>query len=649
MVDKGENNQLGDAALYPDRAFGGPALNTSAGGAVEGAGIEKEASFAEEPLSDDTLPPPEDSTDDGRPEPGRKTRHRLRSAGLAAGAFLLAAGTVAGIQAFNQWRSTRAQQSYQKNLEEVGLADSAVALRETSQEEAAQMNRQLEHQLEETAAQGLLEDPDPLPAIGRIDTSTWTPRRERAAAVAELQPFVDTYGDAPTFLQLPVRVKGVESNGDELQPSLVPARIMSQDRPGAGLRPLRIAVLDSPIQPSLKPGFMEHISWKAVTEMPLPGTDASTCRTLALSDTQAHGSKVAWVISSVVYRTFPNLPVQIEGVPLSPGCPNDIKSAQILASLDWIAQQKFDLVNISLTFVNIDVVDQCPEPLQKAITRVVDSGAVVVAAAGNSGNYGFFPPVTCRGVIAVGSAEEDSTLGRSGTANRKGLIYTQSMLEVPDWIRKDSWVNRNDGRSYAKQPEKPIERPAVPAGFYLGHPNYQLFSGTSAATALATGVLSTWLAQRPKAQGEQGLAHVTDRLNTHSRRLARSVGLEKAIGTPEEFAAYREDQPPAPTARVPAPAVAVRLAEKAGEIGKPDMNYMDPGLAATSPIEIVKPYILARQRARPDWERVRVLDSYLLNGFGPPASDTTHAARRPASAADGGAALVPATDQARQH
>ena len=356
------------------------------------------------------------------------------------------------------------------------------------------------------------------------DPAQWLPAWLRERASQELQPFARAYGGIPAFLDLPVSWEMAsdqlfdaskklspdltETQADAFlqgfmrkygqnhlysQPNFVPQFVLAEKYPERKPRPIRMMVIDTSVQPDLKPGFMRNVQWHV---LPGPGLSAqSSCLAHVTPWVMAHGSRVAWVASAAFWRALPNARLDIYNLPFTGGCEEQAQFAHFLQALDVAEQMHMDVVNISLALNERFLQDTCPRPLQERIDRLGKKGTLVVAAAGNLPPGDVYPPASCANLLVVGNEQWESAT--DGT-NRDNYIYTQGQVQVPSWRWQATIRTMNE-----LQKRSP----------------WMHFQGTSASAGLASGVLASWLALQDPACKPTWKA-VQARVRAASRTLA---------------------------------------------------------------------------------------------------------------------------------
>lgn len=128
------------------------------------------------------------------------------------------------------------------------------------------------------------------------------------------------------------------------------------------------------------------------------------------------------------------------------------KAEHLIAGIQWCIEQQVDIMNISfgLQSANAD--------LEQAINEAVDSGIIIVAAAGNTYGLGVDYPARYDNVLSINALKQD--LKRPSSAAKGKIDFAAPGVNI---LSTDK-----DG-------------------------GYSLFNGTSFATAFATGVIAVHL------------------------------------------------------------------------------------------------------------------------------------------------------------
>lgn len=137
-------------------------------------------------------------------------------------------------------------------------------------------------------------------------------------------------------------------------------------------------------------------------------------------DENQHGTHVASVIASTANNAL-GIAGLLETVELQPIRVLDASGTgsleELVAGLDWIAERNVDVVNLSLVVEGSDDLDV----LADALDRVIASGAVVVAAAGNSHGEVLWP-AAYPPVLSVGAVR--ATHCANGRVSSRPTVYT---------------------------------------------------------------------------------------------------------------------------------------------------------------------------------------------------------------------------------
>lgn len=224
---------------------------------------------------------------------------------------------------------------------------------------------------------------------------------------------------------------------------------------------VKVAVIDN--------GFMvDHEDLADNVKGTYNATDGSSDVTQLEYDKDAeyqHGTHVAGIIAAVSGNGFggcgvaPNVDLYLVKCSDSNG---DLKISALIRALNWAAENKIDVVNISLGASNVD--ENVLSQLQSAIDGVYDVGGVIAAAAGNAGVYDENYPAALNHVIAVGAigeisnGEVDTTKLASYSnfgnwvdiaAPGTGILSTVPLYENKDSSKVISDYNKLNGTSMA--------------------------------------------------------------------------------------------------------------------------------------------------------------------------------------------------------
>lgn len=187
-------------------------------------------------------------------------------------------------------------------------------------------------------------------------------------------------------------------------------------------------------------------------------------------DSYSHGTHVAGIIAgdddgSGITGVAPDatlLPVNLE-------TGAEWGGQEIADGVTWAAEHGAQVINLSLGVSDLQLYQSDVEPMCTAIEAAIADGVVVVAAAGNDGDYGSIPsaPATCDGVISVAALDHD--------------------LKATSWSSYDGTVTvAAPGADVLST----VPTTADPSGFAE-------YSGTSMATPFVVGVVALLLEEHP--------------------------------------------------------------------------------------------------------------------------------------------------------
>ena len=128
----------------------------------------------------------------------------------------------------------------------------------------------------------------------------------------------------------------------------------------------------------------------------------------------------------------------------------DIKD--FITAIDWCIEQEVDIINISFGYQTENT------DLKNAIDRAVDEGIIIVAAAGNTYGFGVDYPARYENVLSISSVNKE--LKRPSSAARGKIDFVAPGVDI---------LTTNN------------------------HGSYSYFTGTSYATAYATGMIALML------------------------------------------------------------------------------------------------------------------------------------------------------------
>ncbi len=215
------------------------------------------------------------------------------------------------------------------------------------------------------------------------------------------------------------------------------------------------------------------------------------------NDQQGHGTHMAGTISAVddtygIVGVAPDVDLYAVKVISAEG---KGYTSSVIQAIDWAIDQQMDIINISFTSVEYS------ESLQKAIQTAHDKGILIFAAAGNSGNGSdnVRYPAKYPGVIGVGAVN---------TAHMRATFSATG-----------------DGVD--------LVAPGTNVLSTLTHNKYGVLSGTSSATAFASGAAALLWEQHPDWTSQQ----VEDRMLETATSLGEStqygkglINIAKALG-----------------------------------------------------------------------------------------------------------------------
>lgn len=362
--------------------------------------------------------------------------------------------------------------------------------------------------------------------VKTFDVSYWLPYDKKKAAEDELNPFKVEYGSVPDFINLPIDVqvnpwdiepekslapnkfpeikdklvrKGIKDiyggNHEYAQPNFVPQSLIKQryaDRIG---KPIKMMVIDTMVQPHLKPSFMKNINWHVI---PSRIDEHKRCLSISNPWIQAHGSKVAWVASSAFWRMLPDTQLDIYNLPFTYGCGEQVLVDDFVSALKVADEMDMDIINISLALSEPYLIGSCPANLQETIDDLGKKGRLIIVAAGNYGTPFLFPPASCKNLLVVGNDQESSS---TGGMNRDNFVYTQGTVQVPAWKYKTTID------ALRKAQEQSTWSP---------------FQGTSASAGITSGVVATWLSLQ-SSQCRPTWKALQTRIKDASRTLGKDV------------------------------------------------------------------------------------------------------------------------------
>jgi len=236
---------------------------------------------------------------------------------------------------------------------------------------------------------------------------------------------------------------------------------------------VRVAVIDSGIDATHEDlSARVTAGWDAVSGTPIAegvNSDVSI---------DSHGTKVAGLIGAASDNeigiagaawTFP-----VELIPVRVlNSSNKGTMADVVAAIYWAVDEgDADILNLSFG----QTARSIPTAMQAAVLHAVEEGVIVVAAAGNNGEYhdsDHYYPASLDGVLPVGSTAE--TLGRSYGNYDK---YVQK-AEFSNW----PYYETDCGKTFFFTPGENLLTTSA------GN-SYESFTGTSASAAMFSGMLA---------------------------------------------------------------------------------------------------------------------------------------------------------------
>ena len=307
----------------------------------------------------------------------------------------------------------------------------------------------------------------------------------------------------------------------------VPTQGSSAFWPASG--DIAIAVVDSGVAPHADLSLVHSVSClhadAAYMNRRALGNTSGICHDTRAADSYGHGTHIAGSAAGT------GLLSSGKHVGVSPGAP--IVSLQVLdddgkgttlnvvAALDWILEHRdtynIRVVNMSLGKVVQESADV--DPLVLAAEAAWDAGVVIVASAGNYGNYGGFTvvsPGNSRKVITVGSLTDNRTAGVGddyvSTYSSTGPTSIDLVLK-PDLLAPGNrFVAAATALSHLK---RAVGDRNVECGVNCDR-HYVEMSGTSMAAGIVSGSVAAMLSKNPSLSP----ATIKARLMRSSRKLA---------------------------------------------------------------------------------------------------------------------------------
>lgn len=162
-----------------------------------------------------------------------------------------------------------------------------------------------------------------------------------------------------------------------------------------------------------------------------------------------HGTGMASLIASQGTKTgFVGIAPEAKILPVAaPSLNGPVTSKAVRFAVDHGAK----VINISQGSTSADIYpNQCPPELLEAIKYAASKDVVIVAGAGNSGNFDNRPayPASCPGVVAVGALARDGKPWKS--TQRQDYVAVGAPGQDVGWINKDGHVfTAGEGTSQA--------------------------------------------------------------------------------------------------------------------------------------------------------------------------------------------------------
>lgn len=204
--------------------------------------------------------------------------------------------------------------------------------------------------------------------------------------------------------------------------------------------PVKIAILDSGINKKhsdLKK--VEFIEYNAITKKEEKVVDDYGHGTAIAGIIAAQGEKVKGVLTNPIIYDVKVLNENGEG-----------KIESVVEGINWSIKNEVDIINISFGFIN----DR--EDLKNAINDAVENGIIIIAAAGNTMGLSVDYPAKYDEVLSISALDENLKIDSYSAVDK--IDYSAPGVNI---LSTDK-----DG-------------------------SYELFSGTSFATAYATGIIAS--------------------------------------------------------------------------------------------------------------------------------------------------------------
>lgn len=206
-----------------------------------------------------------------------------------------------------------------------------------------------------------------------------------------------------------------------------------------------------------------------------------------------HGTHVAALAAGDVYGVAKN--ATIVSVAIQPGCNSDGRASDLIAGLDWVLERHGRVGGPAVVSMSLVVTSSAAGAVLESMVRdMIDAGIVVVVAAGNFADDACnYMPANLDDVITVAALQLDTV---------RGVSYASP------------WASSNTGSCVtiwapgAYVTSASSESPTASA----------VYSGTSQATPMVSGLVAQFLQNNPSAKSDIVRAHL---INSSVRALSR--------------------------------------------------------------------------------------------------------------------------------
>lgn len=191
---------------------------------------------------------------------------------------------------------------------------------------------------------------------------------------------------------------------------------------------VRVAVLDSGV-------FQEHVFFEGNRIATSSHTRNYVSNTSGFDDDNGHGTAVASIIAQSTpenVKIFPSKVLDRDGRTTN-------FSSILEAAYNAAAYDKASIINLSLGANDYT----CTEADRSDLQRIIDAGAIIIAASGNEGRHSVSFPANCSNVIAVGSTDKNRQ--RSSFSNygpEIDFVMPGSMMNVAYFSITDSSTDK---------------------------------------------------------------------------------------------------------------------------------------------------------------------------------------------------------------